>query len=32
MSLALNRAYERRFLFVGSDEYQRVLRAGLAVT
>jgi len=31
-SLALNRAYERRFLFVGTDEYQRVLRAGLALT
>ncbi len=30
-SLALNRAYERRFLFVGTDEYQRVLRAGLAL-
>src|SRR5262249_47766988 len=25
VSLALNRAYERRFLFVGTDEYQRVL-------
>jgi exopolysaccharide biosynthesis polyprenyl glycosylphosphotransferase len=31
-SLGLNRAYERRFLFVGTDEYQRVLRAGLALT
>ena len=31
-SLTLNRAYERRFLFVGTDEYQRVLRAGLALT
>jgi exopolysaccharide biosynthesis polyprenyl glycosylphosphotransferase len=31
-SLVLNRAYERRFLFVGTDEYQRVLRAGLAMT
>jgi exopolysaccharide biosynthesis polyprenyl glycosylphosphotransferase len=31
-SLTLNRAYERRFLFVGTDEYQRVLRAGLAMT
>jgi exopolysaccharide biosynthesis polyprenyl glycosylphosphotransferase len=28
----LNRAYERRFLFVGTDEYQRVLRAGTAMT
>jgi exopolysaccharide biosynthesis polyprenyl glycosylphosphotransferase len=27
--LAANRAYERRHLFVGTDEYQRVLRAGL---
>ena len=25
----LNRAYESRFLFVGTDEYQRVFRAGL---
>jgi exopolysaccharide biosynthesis polyprenyl glycosylphosphotransferase len=31
-SLALNRAYERRFLFVGTDEYQRVLRAGAFMT
>lgn len=31
-SLLLSRAYERRFLFVGTDEYQRVLRAGLAMT
>ncbi len=31
-SLTLNRAYERRFLFVGTDEYQRVLRAGMAMT
>lgn len=31
-SLLVNRAYERRFLFVGTDEYQRVLRAGLAMT
>jgi exopolysaccharide biosynthesis polyprenyl glycosylphosphotransferase len=30
-SLGLNRAYERRFLFVGTDEYQRVLRAGMAL-
>jgi exopolysaccharide biosynthesis polyprenyl glycosylphosphotransferase len=30
--LAMNRAYERRFLFVGADEYQRVIRAGLALT
>jgi exopolysaccharide biosynthesis polyprenyl glycosylphosphotransferase len=32
VALALGRAYERRFLFVGTDEYQRVLRAGLALT
>src|SRR3982750_1592514 len=31
-ALALSRAYERRFLFVGTDEYQRVLRAGLTLT
>ncbi len=31
-ALAANRAYERRFLFVGTEEYQRVLRAGLALT
>ncbi|MER7275289.1 sugar transferase [Dactylosporangium sp. NPDC000244] len=31
-SLAANRAYEKRYLFVGTDEYQRVLRAGLALT
>jgi exopolysaccharide biosynthesis polyprenyl glycosylphosphotransferase len=30
--LGLTRAYERRFLFVGTDEYQRVLRAGVALT
>lgn len=30
-ALAANRAYERRFLFVGTEEYQRVLRAGLAL-
>jgi exopolysaccharide biosynthesis polyprenyl glycosylphosphotransferase len=29
--LALNRAYEKRFLFVGTDEYQRVIRAGLGM-
>jgi len=32
MSLALTRAYERRLLFVGTDEYQRVIRAGIALT
>lgn len=31
-ALALHRAYERRFLFVGSEEYQRVIRAGLGLT
>jgi exopolysaccharide biosynthesis polyprenyl glycosylphosphotransferase len=30
--LGLNRAYERRYLFVGADEYQRVIRAGLELT
>jgi exopolysaccharide biosynthesis polyprenyl glycosylphosphotransferase len=28
VALGMGRAYERRFLFVGGDEYQRVLRAG----
>ncbi len=32
VTLALSRAYERRFLFVGTEEYQRVLRAGVALT
>jgi exopolysaccharide biosynthesis polyprenyl glycosylphosphotransferase len=27
--LAFSRAYERRFLFVGTDEYQRVFRGGV---
>jgi exopolysaccharide biosynthesis polyprenyl glycosylphosphotransferase len=31
-ALAANRAYEKRHLFVGTDEYQRVIRAGLALT
>ena len=31
-ALAANRAYERRYLYVGTEEYQRVLRAGLALT
>ncbi|GAB7049966.1 sugar transferase [Catenuloplanes indicus JCM 9534] len=30
--LALGRCYERRFLYVGIDEYQRVIRAGLGLT
>ena len=32
VALALSRAYERRFLFVGTEEYQRVLRAGMTLT
>jgi exopolysaccharide biosynthesis polyprenyl glycosylphosphotransferase len=32
IGLALNHAYDPRFLFVGNDEYQRVLRSGLALT
>jgi exopolysaccharide biosynthesis polyprenyl glycosylphosphotransferase len=32
ISLATNRAYERRRLFVGNDEYERVLRSGLGLT
>jgi exopolysaccharide biosynthesis polyprenyl glycosylphosphotransferase len=31
-ALAANRAYEKRYLFVGTDEYQRILRAGMAMT
>jgi exopolysaccharide biosynthesis polyprenyl glycosylphosphotransferase len=31
-SLGLTRAYERRFLYVGTDEYQRVIRAGIGLT
>jgi exopolysaccharide biosynthesis polyprenyl glycosylphosphotransferase len=29
--LAVTRAYERRYLFVGSDEYQRVIRGGVGL-
>ncbi|MEV4636183.1 exopolysaccharide biosynthesis polyprenyl glycosylphosphotransferase [Actinoplanes sp. NPDC049548] len=29
--LVVSRAYERRFLFVGTDEYQRVLRGGVGL-
>jgi exopolysaccharide biosynthesis polyprenyl glycosylphosphotransferase len=29
--LAVSRAYERRFLFVGTDEYQRVIRGGVGL-
>src|SRR5262249_4424644 len=32
VSAGLNRAYESRYLFVGTDEYQRVIRGGLAAT
>jgi exopolysaccharide biosynthesis polyprenyl glycosylphosphotransferase len=31
-ALAANRAYERRHLFVGTEEYQRVIRGGLWLT
>jgi exopolysaccharide biosynthesis polyprenyl glycosylphosphotransferase len=31
MVLAVSRAYERRFLFVGTDEYQRVFRGGVGL-
>ncbi len=31
IALAVNRAYERRLMFVGTEEYQRVLGAGIAV-
>jgi exopolysaccharide biosynthesis polyprenyl glycosylphosphotransferase len=29
--LAVSRAYERRYLFVGTDEYQRVIRGGVGL-
>jgi exopolysaccharide biosynthesis polyprenyl glycosylphosphotransferase len=32
VSLAINRAYESRHLFVGTDEYARVFRAGIGLT
>ncbi len=32
IALALNRAYEPRHLFVGTDEYARVFRAGVGLT
>ncbi|HKD96618.1 MAG TPA: sugar transferase [Micromonosporaceae bacterium] len=32
LALVLSRAYEARHLYVGSEEYQRVMRAGLALT
>jgi exopolysaccharide biosynthesis polyprenyl glycosylphosphotransferase len=31
-TLALNRAYELRHLFVGNDEYARIFRSGIALT
>ncbi len=31
-ALAINRAYESRHLFVGSDEYARVFRSGIGLT
>jgi exopolysaccharide biosynthesis polyprenyl glycosylphosphotransferase len=31
MALMLNRAYEKRYLYVGAEEYQRVFRAGVAL-
>ena len=31
-SLAINRAYESRHLFVGTDEYARVFRSGIGLT
>jgi exopolysaccharide biosynthesis polyprenyl glycosylphosphotransferase len=30
--LAMTRAYERRLLFVGAEEYQRVIRSGIRLT
>jgi exopolysaccharide biosynthesis polyprenyl glycosylphosphotransferase len=32
ISLSINRAYETRHLFVGTDEYARVFRSGLGLT
>jgi exopolysaccharide biosynthesis polyprenyl glycosylphosphotransferase len=32
LSLAVNRAYEPRHLFVGTDEYARVFRSGIGLT
>ena len=32
VALTLNRAYERRYLFIGNDEYARVFRSGLTLT
>jgi exopolysaccharide biosynthesis polyprenyl glycosylphosphotransferase len=31
-ALAINRAFEARYLFVGSDEYERVFRSGIGLT
>jgi exopolysaccharide biosynthesis polyprenyl glycosylphosphotransferase len=32
ISLTINRAFEARYLFVGTDEYERVFRAGVGLT
>ena len=32
VALAINRAFEPRYLFVGSEEYERVFRTGIALT
>jgi exopolysaccharide biosynthesis polyprenyl glycosylphosphotransferase len=32
LALLVSHAYERRFLFVGNDEYRRVLNAGIGLT
>jgi exopolysaccharide biosynthesis polyprenyl glycosylphosphotransferase len=32
LALLLSHAYERRFLFIGNDEYRRVLNAGIGLT
>ncbi len=32
ISLTINRAFEVRYLFVGTDEYERVFRAGVGLT
>ena len=32
LTLAVNRAFEVRYLFLGTDEYERLFRAGLALT
>jgi exopolysaccharide biosynthesis polyprenyl glycosylphosphotransferase len=32
LTLSVNRAFEVRYLFLGTDEYERLLRAGIALT